>query len=261
MGVVYCITNNITNKEYVGIDITDIGRRWKDHIRRGKKDPVLLVDKRIKHYGICNFSYRVLYRSNDYEDIKSKETHFIKKLGTYITDGGYNLTFGGDHNPMFDDIVRARHKKIMAEKTGGVNHYMYGKKRKESMKKIRANTVNPFTLTHVRKILSDIAKHRTGDKNTNFRHSISCDDLYKYYIKESHTLDETANYFKCSEATITRNLRKYSIKKDKLEIDESVLWDLRFNRRLTIKQCANFFGCSVQPIKTRLRKLGEYYEI
>lgn len=269
MGIIYCITNKINNKKYVGMDNIGDDIRWKKHISSSKNNPVLLIDKRIKHYGICNFSYRILYRSNNYNDIKTKETYFIKKLNTYINKWGYNLTLGGDYNPMFDPIIRVRHKQIMKERNSGVNHYMWGKhwskesneKRSQSMKTVRSNTTNPFTLPHVRKILSDIAKQRTGDKNSNFKHSISYDDLYNYYIKENYTVDELAKYFNCSQSTIERNLKKYNIKKPKLEIDESILYDLRFNKHMTIKECANFFDCSVQPIKTRLRKMRKDYEI
>jgi len=58
MGVIYLIRNKINNKIYVGFDRFNNQFRWKDHIRHSKNNPIQLIDKKIKEYGLESFEYK-----------------------------------------------------------------------------------------------------------------------------------------------------------------------------------------------------------
>lgn len=101
MAYIYCITNLINSKRYVGKTTTSIEERWKEHCydfqkERCNKRP--LYDAMNK-YGIQNFIVEQIYEC-DNEELSSYEIQFIDKLGTY--SNGYNATKGGDGTVLFD---------------------------------------------------------------------------------------------------------------------------------------------------------------
>ena len=108
MGIVYCLTNVTNDKKYIGISLYD--KRLKDHIRRSKLEkPIQLIDKKIKQYGVRRFVFEIIERC-DNELLKEKEIYYISKYDTIVMNKkGYNLTYGGDSNPMDLEICRQRH--------------------------------------------------------------------------------------------------------------------------------------------------------
>lgn len=173
--VIYLITNTKNGKRYVGLDRTPFQRRWKDHLRHAQVDAVQLIDRKIAEHGVEHFTYEEISTTDNIETLKAQEQRWIKELNTYVGNGkGYNLTLGGDGCLGFKmppDKIRK-----------GKSHYMHGKKqsaesnrkRSEAMKRVRAMTVNPFTLPEVRAKVSAHAKTRTGITNPNYRNGTRC---------------------------------------------------------------------------------------
>ena len=101
MGYIYCITNLVNGKQYVGKTTYSVTKRFKEHCkdsskRRNEKRP--LYDAMNK-YGIENFVVEQLCEC-DNEELSSYEIQYIEKLNTYHT--GYNVTKGGDGKILFD---------------------------------------------------------------------------------------------------------------------------------------------------------------
>ena len=107
MGYIYCITNKINNKKYVGKTTFSVEKRWNEHLKDHKRKH---LEKRalyeaMNKYGVENFTCECLCEcSNDILDVKEQE--YIKLLQTY--KNGYNLTIGGDGKILYnyDDIVK-----------------------------------------------------------------------------------------------------------------------------------------------------------
>lgn len=89
---VYCFTNNVNNKKYIGIT-SDIKRRFKQHKRMRSRAVVFCLA--IKKYGFENFKFEILKENLTLENAKLFEIQFIQELNS-IVPNGYNRTKGGD---------------------------------------------------------------------------------------------------------------------------------------------------------------------
>lgn len=103
MGYIYCITNVINNKRYVGKTTNTIEERWKEHCQDFKKER---CEKRplydaFNKYGIENFKIEYLEEVQNDNLLSEKEIYWIKELETYGSKG-YNATKGGDGKILYD---------------------------------------------------------------------------------------------------------------------------------------------------------------
>ena len=101
MGYIYCITNLINQKKYVGKTTYSVTKRFQEHCRDSRKER---CEKRplydaMNKYGIENFVVEELIECPN-EELSSYEIMYIDKLGTY--HNGYNATKGGDGTILFD---------------------------------------------------------------------------------------------------------------------------------------------------------------
>ena len=96
---IYCITNLINNKKYIG-QSNNIGRRWKEHkenyLRPKDRSYNSPIYQAIRKYGIENFKFEILEECN-IEELDEKEIYWINFYQTFIddTNNGYNMTRGG----------------------------------------------------------------------------------------------------------------------------------------------------------------------
>ena len=94
MAFIYKITNNITNKIYIGCTIKDIKKRFKEHICRANTNTYKckLYNSMNKH-GIENFKIEQIIECSQ-EEMYYLEIEFIKEFDSY--NNGYNATLGGE---------------------------------------------------------------------------------------------------------------------------------------------------------------------
>ena len=141
--IVYCITNMLNNKKYVGYTSETLAQRWHLHKfkAKAKKRPGLL-HKAINKYGAENFARTILYEG---KDALSKEDYYIKKYGDYnVAHGGSANVKGLTWKWSEESKRRAKERGLMgkADRYGSKNPF-YGKthtqetRNKISEKKIR----------------------------------------------------------------------------------------------------------------------------
>lgn len=118
---IYCITNKINGKKYVGQSI-HIERRFEEHCR---KSSGLVIDKAIQKYGKTNFDFEILEKcSNDLDVLNEKEIYWIEKLKTFSDKTQYNCTKGGDNrghvigSTQSDNTRNKISSKVCGEKNG-----------------------------------------------------------------------------------------------------------------------------------------------
>lgn len=103
MGYIYCITNLINSKKYVGKTTTTIDQRWKEHCRDSRKQNIQkrpLYDA-FNKYGIENFKIEEIEYIEDNSKLSDREIYWIKELNTH-GHNGYNATDGGDGKVLYD---------------------------------------------------------------------------------------------------------------------------------------------------------------
>lgn len=96
-------------------------------------------------------------------------------------------------------------KKIMSEKRRGKPSYWRGKK---------------IPKEYIQKRNVTIEKNCTfkGKNNPNFKFDIKKEDLHRLFIIENKTIREISKIYGCTDVTISNNLRKYRINKEKSNI-------------------------------------------
>lgn len=107
MGYIYCITNLINSKKYVGKTEFTLEERFKEHCRDSQKER---CEKRplydaMNKYGVENFIIEQLEEVEN-ELLSEREIYWIKELNTFGSNG-YNATSGGDGKSLYD------HKEIL----------------------------------------------------------------------------------------------------------------------------------------------------
>lgn len=94
MAYIYSITNNINQKQYIGLTRrSNPYDRWKEHISASKYNPEYAIHRAISKYGIDNFKFRVLEECS-LDKVEEREIHYISKFNTFYE--GYNRTPGGN---------------------------------------------------------------------------------------------------------------------------------------------------------------------
>lgn len=108
MGYIYCITNLINSKRYVGKTTTTINKRFIEHCQDSQRERCEQrpLYRAMNKYGIENFKIEELEYVEDDSLLSDKEIYWIKELETFGSKG-YNATKGGDGSILYD------HKEII----------------------------------------------------------------------------------------------------------------------------------------------------
>lgn len=117
MGLIYKITNKVNNKSYIGQTTQTLEKRWKKHLSQLNDNTYF--HRAIKKYGANNFLKEILEDNIFNEKLDEREIYWIAKEGTYIDNGGYNLTVGGKSTPhrvrKLSDIEIKEIKKLLKD--------------------------------------------------------------------------------------------------------------------------------------------------
>ena len=118
MAIVYLLTNKENGKQYVGKTVQPFDVRWRGHVgsaRRG--DNGMLVCRAIKKYGPETFERSILEEC-DQSILGQREMYWIDRLRTHVSQGGYNLTLGGDGGLLGYEFSEESREKIRQRALG-----------------------------------------------------------------------------------------------------------------------------------------------
>lgn len=101
MYYIYCYTNNINGKKYIG-QTNNLLRRKLEHksaaFNKNSSEYNLLFHQKIRQYGLENFTIEILEQGENNKDyIDEREKFWIKEKQSFVKENGYNLTTGGQN--------------------------------------------------------------------------------------------------------------------------------------------------------------------
>ena len=101
MAIIYCYTNQINNKKYIGQTINPEQRKNQHKssaFNPADKDYEALIHRAFRKYGYENFTYEILAEiyNNDFDLLNELERYYILKLNSKVPNG-YNVLDGGEN--------------------------------------------------------------------------------------------------------------------------------------------------------------------
>jgi group I intron endonuclease len=110
--IIYCVTNNINHKNYIGLTTKTVERRWKQHQNSARNGSPTIFHRAIRKYGAEHFTIKILDSAAP-EHIKIQEQYWISKLTPQ-----YNMTNGGDgtFGHKHSDETRIKMKEARAKR-------------------------------------------------------------------------------------------------------------------------------------------------
>jgi group I intron endonuclease len=164
---IYCIENLINGKKYVGQG-KDIKKRMYQYHKNSH-----VLNKAIKKYGNEGFSRYVLCYCDDENRRSLLETYFIVYLGSHVSDGGYNISWGGI-SPMTGRVHPQKWRKNHSERMSGENHPFWGTHRSiETKALISLSNIGKSRSNETKIKMSLSAKKRIHTKEENDKISLS----------------------------------------------------------------------------------------
>lgn len=144
--VIYCYTNKINGKRYVGQTINKLRKRHNQHqsssYRKKNHDYNLPLHNAMRKYDINSFTLEILHIADEYS-IDMLERYYIYFLDTLVKNNkGYNVSDGGNNANVFagktEEELREWKQKISKALKGkytGEKNPNYGKRLSEERKK------------------------------------------------------------------------------------------------------------------------------
>ena len=95
MGCVYCATNRLNGKRYVGKTVQSMAVRIESHRVCAARGVRRVFYSAIRKYGFDSFDWEVLFEGKDEEILFKVEQICIRDFGS-VHPNGYNMTQGGE---------------------------------------------------------------------------------------------------------------------------------------------------------------------
>jgi len=198
---IYCITNLVNDKKYIGQTINKPLTRWNSHKSDSELNSDTHLHRSMRKNGVKQFQFEVIDGSaSNIDELNDLEEFYIGFYDTYKGDG-YNCTSGGD-NFIMSDETKAKMSESHHDVTGK-NNSMYGKKHTEESKNRMSNKAK------LRE--SNGFYGRTHTEETKNNHS---EKMIGYYKNNKHPcvnkecLQETRNKISNSHKKKVQQLEK-----------------------------------------------------
>jgi len=119
----YCITNKINGKIYIGQTVQP-DKRWYQHKNMAAQDqPMMIISYAIKKYGNQAFEFEVIAGCKTWDDANDIETLLVSQYGSLVPNG-YNVSLGGMNAPKSEawiQAMKAWHASLSSEERAEIS--------------------------------------------------------------------------------------------------------------------------------------------
>lgn len=234
MGIIYCFTNKINGKKYIG-QTRNPKDRYLSHIHydmNNKNSPGynLPLPRAMRKYGLDNFEYEILAKDIEDDDtLNSLEEYYIKKFESLITQHGYNIRTGGMAGknciPKNDETKKKLSKAHAALSEDEIIELRIAYKNHESPKKIFEEKykgqmhynsfLNIWTGQRYAYILPEYIQNGRMTK-INFEQA---QEIRRLYFEEGRTYAELGKQYGVWETTIQQIIKNKTHKRPKYSVE------------------------------------------
>ena len=208
MGIIYCYTNLINNKKYIGQTINP-KQRFKQHkssaFNERDKDYNSPLHRAFRKYGYDNFKYEVLAEAETIEELNGLEIYYIAHFNS--KNNGYNIESGGKNSskPKSEETK----KKLMK------SHSVLTEEEIIFLRKAYQNNESP---SKIYKELYENNMHYNSFLNiwTGSRYSFIMPEVFqnKKHTKLNYELAQAIrNEYKNSKTSYDKLAKKYNVSK------------------------------------------------
>lgn len=165
--LIYKATNLINGKCYVGQTTRSLDKRIKEHSITTNKKP---FQRALKKYGIENFIWEMLCECEDKLILNLRETMKIIVEHSHVSEGGYNLTWGGDGGNTWESNQHKEETSLKLSKIRKGKKHTTEAKRKNS-ESHKGKTSGMLGKHHSQKTRDKISKNHaniSGENNPNY---------------------------------------------------------------------------------------------
>lgn len=161
--IIYKVTNIVNGKSYIGKSSFSLEKRRKEHYTDSKRNN----GKTVFHKSLCKypkdcFIWDIIYTCEDILILNVMETFKIMVNHSHVSEGGYNLTWGGDGVLKgFKHTEKQCKEKSIRQK--GENNPFYGKHHTEKTKELLRNINKLYK--HTEDAKRKIKENHTGMLN------------------------------------------------------------------------------------------------
>lgn len=149
---VYCHTNKVNGKKYVGITSQKPENRWRNGNGYRNNEHFW---RAIKKYKWHNFSHEILYTNLTKNEAEKIEIELIKELKTFEKDKGYNIELGGNATKTVAEETKRKISRALKghecslETKRKISKANIGKPNANKGKKMSAETIEKNRLSHI----------------------------------------------------------------------------------------------------------------
>ena len=229
-GSIYCITNLINGKKYIGQTAKlYLSARWDGHKLSARNNQSGYLYNAMRKYGEENFVFKVLLYNIPIEQLNFYECLWIKKLNTKCPNG-YNMTDGGEGcrritawnkgKPRSKETIQKikshytpEVKEQMRVRVSGENNPMYGRRGENSPTYglHRCGEDNPFyNKHHSEETKAKLSKFQQQRKQKVGMYDINTDKLlmtFDSYSEAGKYLRNHTTFTKADDSAISRCAR------------------------------------------------------